>query len=140
MKILLAVDGSECTKKMLAYLAAHDEFLGTGHDYTVLTVSMPVPPHAKGYFDRDTVETFYRAQADDVLAPVRSFIAQQGWQASFVDKVGHAPAVISELADSGKFDLVVMGSHGHSTFGSVLLGSVTQRVLSQCKTPVLVIR
>ena len=28
MKILLAVDGSAYTKKMLAYLAAHDELLG----------------------------------------------------------------------------------------------------------------
>lgn len=25
MKILLPVDGSECTKRMLAYIAAHDE-------------------------------------------------------------------------------------------------------------------
>ena len=140
MKILLAVDGSACTKQMLAYLAAHDEFLGAGHEYTVLTVTMPVPPHAKGFFDRETVESYYRAEADEVLKPVRMFIAQQGWNASFVDKVGHAPAVISETADSGRFDLVVMGSHGHSTLGSVVLGSVTARVLNHCKTPVLVIR
>lgn len=29
MKILLAVDGSPYTKKMLAYLATHDEMFGT---------------------------------------------------------------------------------------------------------------
>lgn len=140
MKILLAVDGSACTKQMLAYLAAHDEFLGTGHDYTVLTVTMPVPPRAKGFFDRETVENYYRAETDEVLKPVRAFIAQQGWNATFVDKVGHAPAVISETADSGRFDLVVMGSHGHSALGSMVLGSVTNRVLNHCRTPVLVIR
>jgi nucleotide-binding universal stress UspA family protein len=140
MKILLAVDGSTCTKQMLAYLAAHDEFLGAGHDYTVLTVTMPVPAHAKGFFDRETVANYYRAEADDVLKPVRAFVAQQKWNASFVEKVGHAPTVISELADSGHFDLVVMGSHGHSSIGSVVLGSVTTRVLNHCKTPVLVIR
>jgi nucleotide-binding universal stress UspA family protein len=71
---------------------------------------------------------------------VRAFIAQQGWNATFVDKVGHAPAVISETADSGRFDLVVMGSHGHSALGSMVLGSVTNRVLNHCRTPVLVIR
>jgi len=140
MKILLAVDGSACTKQMLAYLAAHDEFLGAGHDYTVLTVTMPVPAHAKGFFDRETVANYYRAEAEEVMKPVRSFVAQQKWNASFVEKIGHAPTVISELADSGRFDLVVMGSHGHSSFGSMVLGSVTTRVLSQCKTPVLVIR
>jgi hypothetical protein len=29
MKILVAVDGSPFTKRMLAYLAAHDEWLGS---------------------------------------------------------------------------------------------------------------
>jgi hypothetical protein len=38
MKILVAVDGSKFTRRMLAYLAAHDEWLGPRHRYTVLTV------------------------------------------------------------------------------------------------------
>ena len=44
MKILIAVDGSSFTKRMLAYLTAHDEFPGRGHDYTVLHTVPPVPP------------------------------------------------------------------------------------------------
>lgn len=140
MKILLAVDGSACTKRMLAYLAAHDEFLGKGHRYTVLTVTMAVPPHAEGFFDRETVANYYRAEAQDVLKPVRAFIAQQGWDVEFVDKVGHAPDVILDAERQGGFDLVVMGSHGHSPLASVLLGSVTNKVLNHSRTPVLVIR
>lgn len=31
MKILLAVDGSPFTKRMLAYVATHDEWLGARH-------------------------------------------------------------------------------------------------------------
>lgn len=31
MNILLAVDGSAYTKKMLAYLATHEDLLGTSH-------------------------------------------------------------------------------------------------------------
>ena len=38
MKILLPVDGSDYTKRTLSYIAAHDELLGEGHEYTVLTV------------------------------------------------------------------------------------------------------
>ena len=37
MKILLPVDGSDYTKRMLSYIAAHNELLGAGHDYTALT-------------------------------------------------------------------------------------------------------
>ena len=43
MKILLAVDGSDYTKRMLAYLAAHDEWLGDRHEYTVLNTVTLVP-------------------------------------------------------------------------------------------------
>ena len=40
MKILVPVDGSPFTKRMLAYLAAHDEWLGGAHpvSYTHLTL------------------------------------------------------------------------------------------------------
>ena len=47
MNILLAVDGSAYTKKMLAYLATHEELLGGTHEYTVLTVQMPLPTRAR---------------------------------------------------------------------------------------------
>ncbi len=47
MNILLAVDGSAYTKKMLAYLATHDDFLGSNHSYTVITVQAALPPRAR---------------------------------------------------------------------------------------------
>ena len=38
MNILLAVDGSKYTKKMLAYLTTHDGIFSASNTYTVLTV------------------------------------------------------------------------------------------------------
>ena len=52
MKVLLAVDGSDYTKRMLAYLAAHRELLGPGHEYTAVTVVTRIPPHAARHIDR----------------------------------------------------------------------------------------
>ena len=43
-------------------------------------------------------------------------------------------------AKRGKFDLVVMGSHGHGLFRNLVLGSVATRVLAACTVPVLIIR
>jgi nucleotide-binding universal stress UspA family protein len=34
----------------------------------------------------------------------------------------------------------VMGSHGHSTLGSLVMGSVASKVLAHCRAPVLLIR
>lgn len=140
MKILLAVDGSPYTKRMLAYLAAHDELFGTMHDYTVLTAVPAIPPRAASVLDKSVVSSFYADEAAKVFKPIRTFFGKQGLKAAFVDKVGHAADVIAKVAESGDFDLLIMGSHGHSALGSLVMGSVTTRVLAGCRTPVLLVR
>jgi len=53
----------------------------------------------------------------------------------------HAPSDARRLVERlGEYDLVVMGSRGHSALGSLVMGSVTSRVLADCETPLLVIR
>ncbi|MGA0611390.1 universal stress protein [Caldimonas sp. KR1-144] len=141
MKILIAADGSDYTKRMLAYIAAHDEWLGSGaHEFTVLTVVPAVPARAAAVIDRETLKGYYEEEGEKVFKPVRSFFAQQGREATFVSKVGHAAEVIAHTASAGDFDLIIMGSHGHSAIGKLVMGSVTTRVLADCSVPVLLVR
>ncbi len=138
MKILLAVDGSPYTKRMLAYLAAHDELLGAANEFTVFTAVAPIPPHAAEFVAAALLSGYYAEQAEAVLAPIRAFIAQQGWTVRYLYEAGRAPDRIAALAD--RHDLLVMGSHGHSALGNMVLGSVATRVLAQSRTPVLLVR
>jgi nucleotide-binding universal stress UspA family protein len=140
MKILLAVDGSEYTKKMLAYLTTHEELFGPHNRYTLLTVNPQLPPRARAAVGKDMVDGYYREEAEKVLAPVTKFLVRHGIEAKSVAKVGHAGETISKTADSGKFDLLVMGSHGHGTLGNLVMGSVATQVLANCKVPVLLVR
>ena len=140
MKILLAVDGSKYTKQMLAYLAAHDEWLGARHDYTVVHSVLAVPHRAAAFVDAATVTKFYEDDAETVFRPIRAFFAQQGIEAKFVHTVGHAAESIAELAEKGKFDLLIMGSRGHGEVVNLVLGSVATKVLARCSTPVLLVR
>jgi nucleotide-binding universal stress UspA family protein len=140
MKILLPVDGSEYTRRMLAYVAAHDELLGPGHDYTAFTAVAPIPAHAARFLDRSTLDAYYREQAQDVLRPVERFAAQHGWKLRVVHVAGHAAEAIAAQAEADKPDLIVMGTHGHSSLGNLVLGSVASGVLARCKQPVLLVR
>ncbi len=140
MKILLAVDGSPCTRHMLAYIAAHDELLRSVEDSTALTVVPPIPKYAASYLAGDVVQGYYLEQAEEVLKPVRAFAEQQGWKLDARHVVGHAGDVIAETAERGGYELVVMGSHGHSALTGAVLGSVATRVLAKCKVPVLIVR
>ncbi len=140
MKILLAVDGSDYTKKMLAYMTTHDELFSANNSYTLLTVNPQLPARARAAVGKEVVETFQREEAEKVLAPVTKFLLRHGIDAKTVSKVGHPGEIISKTADSGKFDLVVMGSHGHGTLGNLVMGSVATQVLAHCKVPVLLVR
>ncbi|MBT9491709.1 MAG: universal stress protein [Paucibacter sp.] len=140
MKILVAVDGSSYTKRMLAYLAAHDEWLGGAHQYTVLHAVPAVPPRAAAVLEKDLLKSYYVDEGEKVLKTVRSFFGKQGIQAEYVNKVGSAADVIAATADKGKFDLLMLGSHGHSSIANLIMGSVATKVMAHCSTPVLLIR
>jgi nucleotide-binding universal stress UspA family protein len=55
-------------------------------------------------------------------------------------KTGHVAEEIVKIAKAGKFDLIVLGAKGRSTFGDLLLGSVSQRVASTSKLPVTLVK
>ena len=140
MKILVPVDGSPFTKRMLAYLAAHDEWLGDAHRYTLLHVTPAVPPRAAAALEKSLLQEHYTEQSDKVFKPIRSFFGKQKIQAEYVAKVGPAAETIAALATKGKFDMLMMGSHGHGLLGNLVLGSVTTKVMAQCGVPMLIVR
>jgi nucleotide-binding universal stress UspA family protein len=55
-------------------------------------------------------------------------------------KEGDPSDVILDNAHNGDFDLVVMGTHGHSAFVGAMMGGTARRVLRRCKIPVLAVR
>ncbi len=138
--MLLAVDGSTYTKRMLSYMAAHGDWLASKHRYTVIHCAVAVPHRAAAYLDGAQVRAFYAEDAELVLASVRSFLVKEGIEANYVHRIGSPAANIAKLAQQGKFDLVMMGTQGRGAIGGLLLGSVSTKVLSLCKTPVLLIR
>jgi nucleotide-binding universal stress UspA family protein len=140
MKILLAVDGSEYTKKMLAYLATHESLLSPDNTYTIFTAQPMLPARARAAVGKEIVDKYHSEEAEKVLSPVSKFLARHGIDAKSQWKVGHAGESIAKFATSGKFDLLVMGSHGHSALGNLVLGSVATQVLAHCAVPVLLVR
>ena len=140
MNILLAVDGSAYTKKMLAYLATHDELLGPAHTYCTITVQAALPPRARAALGKPVVDQYYADEADKILNPVAKFLERHGVSTKRICKVGPAGENIAKVADAGKFDLLVMGSHGHGALATLVMGSVTTQVLAHSRVPVLIVR
>jgi nucleotide-binding universal stress UspA family protein len=140
MKILLAVDGSEYTKKMLAYLTTHDGLFTPDNDYVIFTAQPELPARARAAVGKAIVDKYYSEESERILAPVSKFLLRHGIDAKSQWKIGPAGESISKLATSGKFDLVIMGSHGHGSIINLVMGSVATKVLANCKVPALLVR
>ncbi|MGB4359513.1 MAG: universal stress protein [Rhodoferax sp.] len=139
MKILLAVDGSSYTKKMLAYLAAHEMF-SPKNEYTAFTAQLMLPSQARAALGKELVAKYYEDEGQRILNPVHKFLERQGVKAKGVWKTGNAGELIARLAEAEKFDLVVMGSHGRGALANLVVGSVATKVLASCTVPVLIVR
>ncbi|QTD45685.1 universal stress protein [Ottowia testudinis] len=140
MKILLAVDGSSFTKKMLAYLTTHLDMFSGDIEFTALTVQGTLPPRARAAVGKDVVDSYYAEEAAKVLEPVTKFLTRHNLKVKTLSKVGNAGDTIAKTAQSGGYDMVIMGSRGHGALGSLVMGSVATRVLANCETPVLLVR
>ena len=140
MKILLAADASKPTKRMLAYVAAHDQWLGAAHQYTVLHVVPFMPARLAALASDERIQRYYHDEAERVLKPIKGFFKKHGLQADFVSRAGNVASVIAKHADRGGFDLLMMGSHGHDNLANLLMGSVATKVLAGSKVAVLLLR
>jgi nucleotide-binding universal stress UspA family protein len=140
MKILLAVDGSKFTKKMLAYLATHDALLSAAHAYSVLNVQVAMPTRVQNVLGKDNVKKYQAEEAGKVLVPVLTFLQRHGIAAASTWKVGHAGEQIAKACAAERYDLLVMGSHGHGTLANMIMGSVATQVIANCGVPVLLVR
>jgi nucleotide-binding universal stress UspA family protein len=139
MNVLLAVDGSDYTRRAVDYVLRHDWLARNGR-LSVFTVALPVPHRAAAMAGPALTHAYYQDDAEVLLRPAREALAGLGPQVSYGWTIGHPADAIVRKAAEEDADLIVMGSHGHGALASVVLGSVATRVLATCKVPVLLIR
>jgi len=126
-RIVLATDGSRHGE--MAAEAAGQVAKIFGLPITVVSVLRPK-------FDE-----VRRAEAQLEVDRVREALAQESIEvdSAILDDADPAAAIV-ELARQRGADLIVMGSHGRTGVGRLLLGSVAEQVIGQATCPVLVVK
>jgi nucleotide-binding universal stress UspA family protein len=141
-RIVIPTDGSDITGK--AVTTAIELAKSHGATLYVLSVKEPFPYSAVSEMQPTPPQEFFDAQERIASSRVKAVVAAA--EAAGVSSEGHtvealhAWEAIIEHADSKAADLLVMASHGRRGFQALLLGSETQKVLTHCTIPVLVVR
>jgi nucleotide-binding universal stress UspA family protein len=140
MKILLAADGSEYTKKAAAFLVTHEKMAGPEDELLVLHVQTAVPPRVKTMLGASAIRSYHDEEATKVLGPLERFLKRHKLNFRTMWVVGSPSNEVVRVAKQEKVHMIVMGTHGHGVFGRALMGSVAQSVVSECDIPVLLVK
>jgi nucleotide-binding universal stress UspA family protein len=136
-KILVAIDGSECSDHALA--TAVELAALAGAKLTALAIEGPLPAYAATIGEVDEVkrekDRFFRTLA----AAARTRGDQAGIDIDVDVRPGHPAELISRVAEEGGFDLIVLGHRGHFVRDR-LLGSTADRVVEHAHCPVMFVR
>lgn len=141
MKILLPVDGSDCSLRAVDHLIAHSAWFRDVPEVHLLHVHPPIPiGRVQAHVGKETLHGYYLEESQAHL-----LVAQQKLDASGVAHtthvhVGQPAEVIARMANDLNCDLIIMGSHGRSGVAGIVMGSVANRALHLASCPVLLVK
>lgn len=148
MKILLATDGSDHSKKALEEAA---KIAGgcNADEVAVINVYEKSPSLSGIYWYNVTDEDLKRFKKLEeqnleermkLLHTAVKTLQQKNVKARSIIKEGHPAETIARVAREGDYDLLVVGSRGLGGLKKLFLGSVSNALLQEAGTNVLVIK
>lgn len=150
MKILIGVDGSECSMAAVKSVARRPWPAGS-EMRLISVVPLIVPfgetmPFAPVYYlppeVTDTLQKEVRGQAEEAVARARQALTEASIKPVEIEPlaVGDPKEVILDQAKNWDADLIVVGSHGYRGIDRLMLGSVSEAVAMHAHCSVEVIR
>lgn len=135
--ILVPIDGSDHADKALNYAL----YMGEKHDakieiVTVVDEVTPAPDWAREYSEK------LREHGEEILAKTygKAVRLKPNLDISQSLAEGYASEEILKCAEKGGHNLIIMGSRGMGLVKSLVLGSVSSRVLNGSEIPVLIVK
>lgn len=137
--ILVAIDGSDASQKAFDRAL---EIAGAGK--ASLTAVYVVETGLFSSLPADnTVEVMYnvlKTEGENVLTRAKGKATAAGVTLTTHLKYGHAGNEVLSLAEKLKSDLIIVGSHGKSKADRLLIGSVSNFVVTHSQVSTMVVR
>jgi nucleotide-binding universal stress UspA family protein len=133
--ILVPVDFSACSLAALEHAVA----LAAPRRVTIHVLHV-VDPIASGLGEVGPIATGVLTRFQDRLARLTTSAATRDVKTEVHVAVGSVEDEIFDMVDRYQVDVIVMGTHGRSGWGHLLLGGTTERVVRRAPCPVLTVK
>lgn len=138
LKVLIAVDGSVHAQRAIEAVARL-QAQTKGLEALLVNVRpwpMLYTPQSYESIERDQIR-----RQKELLETTQAAARRSGLElVSTQSEAGEPATEITRVAEENGVDQIVMGTRGHGAVGSLLIGSVAQRVVHLAKVPVLLVK
>jgi nucleotide-binding universal stress UspA family protein len=135
--ILVPFDGSEFSKKAITRACQLSKI--DGSSITALYV-IPKYEEMVEFFRTASIKKSLYQEADKIINGAVSLASSLGITIQKEIVEGHSADNIIETTKKQNNDLIIIGSHGYSGIDKALIGSTTERVITNASCPILVVR
>ncbi len=133
-KILLGFDGSEGSEQAL------NRAMMMIDEYEELIILAVIPSLADKAFVDEEMYKKMKKKAENLIHDVIEDIGDHEFTITGMVEEGDPAAIIIDVSNRLKVDLIVLGSKGTSELGQYLIGSVANKVVQYAHKPVMVVR
>jgi len=135
--ILVAVDRSPAAFRAVECARGLAQLTGAA---IILVHAYPKLPEFLGEPHLSDAIAQYLEESKTLIAPLADSLKADGIETVTEILQGPPADAILRVAETRQPDLIVMGARGLGSLGSLLLGSVSQKVMAHATSPVLVAR
>jgi len=138
-RILVPVDGSERCNRAVKYVASLCGDLGAAEIHLINVEPAPVGWQTHD-MARETIQAHAKERGMEAAAGARAMLDEAGLKYELHLEVGPVGDTIARVAKEINCDSIVMGTHGRTVVGKLVLGSVAADVLHLVDIPVTLVK
>lgn len=141
LKLLVAVDGSENSGRVVDFLIKKSGWYKEPIEVQLLNVQMPIAGvNVKMFISGESLKEYYREEGAAALKQAREKLDAAGVSYVHHIGVGDPAETIVQYAKSKNCEQILIGSRGLGSVSGLVLGSVATKVLHLTELPVTLVR
>lgn len=139
-KILIPCDDSPGALRALAYLVKKIQTGRENAELHLVNVQHPLHGGVSTFISAAQIKELHQEDGAKALASARKLLDDAGIPYHTHVFVGEPAETMARYAQEQNFDEIVMGTRGQNQISTMLLGSVSLKLLNLAKVPVLLVK
>jgi nucleotide-binding universal stress UspA family protein len=139
-KILIPSDDSSGALRALAYLIKKIQSGRENAELHLVNVQYPLHGGVSTFISAAQIKELHQEDGTKALVRARQLLDEAGIPYQTHVFVGEPAEVMARYANEQGFDEIVMGTRGQNQISTMLLGSVSLKLLNLSKLPVLLVK